>query len=177
MATRLADSSKAGLAWQGCVHVRFGVKESNGPSRPRASSAPLVDSDEDEERRWESLLPSLDVGAANALLVQHQQLQAAAATAYHHGSMIVHQQPYYGPSASSPEAGPTELSTSTTIANGSAGSVSSGAAELAPQYSPLRRPCGSPGSNNQRGKSPPPKRDIGRAEHVHGRSIVGAHVR
>uniref|UniRef100_M4BBQ8 PAP/OAS1 substrate-binding-related domain-containing protein n=1 Tax=Hyaloperonospora arabidopsidis (strain Emoy2) TaxID=559515 RepID=M4BBQ8_HYAAE len=154
-----------------------GSKKVNGPSRPRASSASLVDSDEDEERRWESLLPSLDVGAANALLVQHQQLQAAAATAYHHGSMIVHQQPYYGPSASSPEAGPTELSTSTTIANGSAGSVSSGAAELAPQYSPLRRPCGSPGSNSQRGKSPPPKRDIGRAEHVHGRSIVGAHVR
>uniref|UniRef100_A0AAV1T792 PAP/OAS1 substrate-binding-related domain-containing protein n=1 Tax=Peronospora matthiolae TaxID=2874970 RepID=A0AAV1T792_9STRA len=165
--------------WHGKAAFKSGSgsKKANGPSRPRASSASLVDSDEDEERRWESLLPSLDVGAANALLVQHQQLQAAAATAYHHGSMIVHQQPYYGPSASSSEAGPTELPTSTTMANGSAGSVSSGAAELALQYSPLRRPCGSPGSNSQRGKSPPPKRDIGRAEHVHGRSIVGAHVR
>ncbi|CAI5718260.1 unnamed protein product [Hyaloperonospora brassicae] len=158
------------------------TKNSAPSSQPRASSVSLVDSDEDEERRWESLLPSLDVGAANALLVQHQQLhqQAAAATAYHHGSMIVHQQPYYGPAASTPGVEPRESSTTpATMANGSAGHVSSGTPELAPQHqSPLRRPYGSPGSSNRRGKSPAPSgRDMGRGEHVQGRPIAGAHVR
>ncbi|EEY68690.1 uncharacterized protein PITG_19006 [Phytophthora infestans T30-4] len=48
---------------------------------PRPQSASVTKSEEGEDRRWESLLPSLDAGTVNSLLLQHQQLQQQAAAA------------------------------------------------------------------------------------------------
>ncbi|GMF26814.1 unnamed protein product [Phytophthora lilii] len=152
------------------------AKKGKASPRPRAASAsPAVGgnaqqaSDEDEDRRWESLLPSLDAGAVNALLLQHQQLQqqAAAAAAAYHGTTIAYQQPFFpppqqqhGPPIGSPggpaPAGPVVM------ANGvSAGPVQVGpgpaGVEQGPYFQPtLRRPYGSPGGSSQRSKSPPP---------------------
>ncbi|ETK79176.1 hypothetical protein L915_14944 [Phytophthora nicotianae] len=130
---------------------------------PRPQPALVVNSDEDEDRRWESLLPSLDAGAVNALLLQHQQLQqqAAAAAAYH-GTMIAYQQPYYGPlqqhgppmsSPGSASAGPVVMT------NGATTSPTAATTEQISYYQTQRRPYGSPGG--QRSKSPPPARNIG----------------
>eukprot|EP00644_Phytophthora_capsici_P007965 jgi/Phyca11/530781/estExt2_fgenesh1_pm.C_PHYCAscaffold_770034 len=126
------------------------VKTTKASPRPRAASAsPIRNSDEDENRRWDSLLPSLDAGAVNALLLQHQQLQqqAAAAAAYHHGTMIAYQQPYYG------APGPVVSVMANGVAGGS-GSAGATAVEQGAYYQ--RRPYGSPGGS-QRSKSPPPR--------------------
>ncbi|RQM13658.1 hypothetical protein DD237_003979 [Peronospora effusa] len=108
-------------------HGKAASKKNKASSQPRAASgSPVAGSDEDESRRWESLLPSLDAGAVNALLLQHQQLQQqAAAAAYHHDTMIAYQQPYYGPPpqqheppANSLGGGPGQTSELMTVANG-----------------------------------------------------------
>lgn len=130
---------------------------------PRPQSASVTNSEEGEDRRWESLLLSLDAGTLNSLLLQHQQLQqqAAAAAAYH-GTMIAYQQPYYGPlqqhgppmsSAGSASAGPTVMT------NGVASGPTSTATEHVSYLQAQRRPYGSPGG--QRSKSPPPTRNVG----------------
>ncbi|KAG7394987.1 hypothetical protein PHYBOEH_004389 [Phytophthora boehmeriae] len=162
---KAASSSSTGSA---------SAKSKSSP-RPRATSASPVmsngvhqTSDEDEDRRWESLLPSLDIGAANALLLQHQQLQqqaaaAAAAAAYHHGTMIAYQQPYFPQqqhglpvSGGTPgPAGPVVMTNG--VAAASAGPAPSSSAEQAF----YRRPYGSPGGGSQRSKSPPPLRHTG----------------
>ncbi|KAI9910322.1 hypothetical protein PsorP6_010553 [Peronosclerospora sorghi] len=137
------------------------TSSSGSKTRLQASpcqASPVVGSDEDEDRRWESLLPSLDIGAVNALLLQHQQLQqqAAAAAAYHHGAMVAYQQPYYGPLL--PHGGPG--SSSALVNDVSAGTA--GATELVSCYQPaLRHPSGSPGSKSQHCKSPPRISTIG----------------
>ncbi|TDH69437.1 hypothetical protein CCR75_007706 [Bremia lactucae] len=90
--------------WHGMA-LSSSIKKNKTTSRHPATSA-LGTIDEDEGRRWESLLPSVDASAMNALLFQHQQLQqqAVAAAAYHHGSTIAYQQPYYNPLQHTPSS-------------------------------------------------------------------------
>ncbi|CAI5722421.1 unnamed protein product [Peronospora destructor] len=108
-------------------HGKAASKKNKASPQPRAASvSPVADNDDDEDRRWESLLPSLDAGAVNALLLQQQQLQQqAAAAAYHHDTMIAYQQPYYGPSPQQhglptnlPEGGPGQASELMTVPSG-----------------------------------------------------------
>ncbi|CAI5717086.1 unnamed protein product [Peronospora destructor] len=104
-------------------HGKAASKKNKASPQPRAASvSPVAGNDEDEDRRWESLLPSLDASAVNALLFQQQQLQQqAAAAAYHHDTMIAYQQPYYGPSPQQhglPEGGPGQASELMTVPSG-----------------------------------------------------------
>ncbi|KAF1790271.1 Tetratricopeptide repeat [Phytophthora cactorum] len=142
-------SNDTDLAREGRVDVELGISEEEQGIATTSTSS-VANSDEDEDRRWESLLPSLDAGTANTMLLQHQQLQqqAAAAAAYH-GTMIPYQQPYYsllqqhGPpmSSGSTSAGPVAM------ANGVPNGPTPTATEQLSYYQTLRRPYGSPGGN------------------------------
>ncbi|KAL7682454.1 putative tetratricopeptide-like helical domain superfamily [Plasmopara halstedii] len=143
--------------WHGKTATSL-IKKSN-ISPGRQFSATLNKSDEDEDSRWESLLPSLDARAANALLLQYQQLhQQAAAAAYHHRTMIAYQQPYFGPLPrhGHPMGSPRSTSSGSGVqSNGNTAEPTPGIFDEVTRHSTtLHHPYESP--QRRRSKSPPP---------------------